>query len=105
MDQCNDYYEARQHLNLSCRAYDVVQSDKYDLLPRPSLSGMLNLIFSSFREEADAAIDAALARERDRLTALLSPAIPAKAAEDAVAALLGAREEELVRAANGYERG
>lgn len=105
MEQCNDYYEARQHLNLSRRAYDVVQSDKYDLLPRPSLSGMLNLIFSSFREDADAAIDSALARERDRLTALLSPAIPAKAAEDAVAALLGAREEELVRAANGYEHG
>ena len=37
MDQCNDYYEARQHLNLSRRAYDVVKSDKYDLLPRPSL--------------------------------------------------------------------
>lgn len=101
----NDYYEARQHLNLSQQAYDTVQSDKYDFLSRPSFAGMLNLIFSSFCTDADAAIDGALARCRAELEERLSCVKGSAEKEAIIEGLMNARRDELVRSANGYERG
>ena len=58
----NDYYDSRQHLNLSRHAYDVIENDKFEFLEKPSRQRVINMILAAYVDDADAAIDNALIR-------------------------------------------
>lgn len=78
-----EYYEARQHLNLSQFAYDIIEFDKGEFLQTPSRDRIINMILTSFREDADAAIGNAAERYREHLTQQLA-SIPNDATKTAV---------------------
>ena len=63
----NEYYEARQHLNLSQYAKEIIEFDKCEFLEKPSLTKIINMILSAYMEDADAAIDNAAVRYREDL--------------------------------------
>lgn len=105
MRNYDEYYEARQHLNLSQFAYDVVELDKYALPGKPSFTKAINHIFEMFRDNADAAIDLACDRYVDALKDKLV-SIPEGPEKDAVVhTLREAHRRKLIDVANAYPRG
>ena len=98
------YYEARQHLNLSQAAYDVVTLDAYAFLAKPSFAGMLNRIFELYREDAAAAVGPACDRYEKELKNELSglPESPEKAA--VIRALREAQRRRLIETARSCPR-
>ena len=105
MENYDEYYEARQHLNLSQSAYDVVELDKYALQGKPSFTKAINHIFEMYRDTADAAIDLACERYMDSLKDELAsiPENPEK--ETIIQALRDAHRKKLIQTANSYPRG
>ena len=63
----SDYYESRQHLNLSQFAFYTIDNDKYIFQDKPSLARILNRIFSMYRDYADASIENACFRYREQI--------------------------------------
>ena len=105
MKNYDEYYEARQHLNLSQFAYDVVELDKYALQGKPSFAKAINRIFEMYRDTADAAIDLACGRYVDSLKDELAsiPENPEK--ETIIQTLRDTYRKRLIRTANSYPRG
>lgn len=105
MENYDEYYEARQHLNLSQLAYDVVELDKYALQGKPSFTKAINHIFEMYRDTADAAIDLACGRYVDSLKDELAsiPENPEK--ETIIQTLRDTYRKRLIRTANSYPRG
>ncbi len=100
----NEYSDARQHLNLSSLAYDVLNSDKYEFLEKPSFSRIVNMVLSSYMEDSDASIDNAMLRYETRLHETLAN-IPDDATKMSVmGALLEQYRSELLAAANSHPR-
>ena len=100
----DEYYESCQHLNLSQHAYDVLESDQYEFLDKPSFARILNMVLSSYMEDADASIDNALVRFKAELDERLS-AIPDNSTKQAiVSTLIDHYREELVTTANNYPK-
>ena len=105
MDNYDEYYEARQHLNLSQFAYDVVELDKYALQGKPSFAKAINHIFEMYRDTADAAIDLACGRYVDALNDALS-AVPESPEKEAIIRTLREKQRQrLIHIANSYPRG
>lgn len=97
-----DYYEARQHLNLSYAAFDVIELDKAGFLEKPSRTQIMNRILSLYREDADASISTACDAYQERLEEQLS-ALPDSSEKRALlTALRNAHREALIQAANSY---
>ncbi len=100
----NDYTEARQHLNLSQAAYDVLDSDRYEFLAKPSLAGIVNQVLRCYMDASDASIDRALSKYRESLCETLA-GIPEGAVKKAVVeALTERRRRELRGSAGAHPR-
>ena len=99
-----EYYEARQHLNLSQFAYDIVEFDKCEFLQTPSRDRIINMILSSFREDADAAIDNAAARYRDLLTKQLASIADNATKTATIKTLVNSYCDELQKKALSYPK-
>ena len=104
MDYSDRYYEARQHLNLSQEAFDVVSLDKYDFQEKPSLASMLNRIFTLYRDDADASIEAACNRFELTLEEQLSKVGDSPGKRTVIEALRNAHKDELLEKAASYPR-
>ncbi len=100
-----DYYESRQHLNLSELAYDVIENDKYMFFEKPSRQGILNVILQNYMDDANAAIGTALERYTESLnTQLVS--IPDGAAKDSViSVLVDSYRKKLLETSANYPNG
>ena len=100
----NDYYESRQHLNLSQFAFDTIENDKYVFQEKPSLSKILNRIFAKYRDYADASIGNACLRYKEQLEKRVEalPSNPTKTS--IISALIESYKSELITKANSYPR-
>ena len=101
----NEYYEARQHLNLSELAFDVIENDKYIFQDHPSRSGILNRIFSVYRDYADASIETACMRFREQLEERLESVSDDTTKEAVISSLIAAYKSELISMATSYPSG
>ena len=99
-----DYYEARQHINLSSIAYEIIESDKYEFLDKPSRQRIINMILSSYMDDAEAAIDNATHRYQEELYSQLAtiPDTPTKA--DIFRTLVDSYRNKLVTRATSYPK-
>lgn len=100
----NDYFDARQHLNLSELAYEVLDGDRYEFLEKPSFARIVNMVLASYMEDAAASIENALLRYRSSLEEALAPVPDDETKEAAVSALVERHRGELLAAATGYPR-
>ena len=98
----NDYYDSRQHLNLSRHAYDVIENDKFEFLEKPSRQRVINMILAAYVDDADAAIDNALIRYEERLRAHLSMTANTAEKEALLRALVNAYRQELIDQVKSY---
>ena len=99
-----EYYNARQHIRLSSLAYDIVEADKYEFMSSPSRQGFINQIIESFADDAQASIDTAVSRYRDRLEQELAGAVEGKAKTAVLAALTDAYCDELIQHFTDYPK-
>ena len=100
----NEYYEARQHLNLSQYAYDIVESDKFEFLEKPSLAKIINMILSEYMDDSDAAIANATKRYREDLLNQLASIPNDKTKQDTIEALVHAYCGKLKKKANSFPK-
>lgn len=100
----NEYYDARQHLNLSQHAYDVIESDQFDFMAKPSFSGMLNKVLSAYCEDAEAAIDGAAERYREALEEKLTGVADCETKREIIDALTREHRAHCAARANSYDR-
>ena len=98
------YYDARQHLNLSAFAYDVVEFDKYEFLEKPSDRMMINRIFEMYSTYADADIGSACDAYQEELEEKLQDLSSKIETQQVIAALCEAYRQDLIRTANAYPR-
>lgn len=104
MGNYGEYYEARQHLNLSQVAYDVVEYDRYAFQEKPSFSKMLNRVFEMYRDDADAAYWLACDRYEDTLKKELTEITESPEKDAVIHALREAYKEKLLKTALSYPR-
>ena len=105
MEYYSNYYEARQHLNLSEFAFEIIENDKSVFLEKSSRQRIINLILHNYMDSADASIDTAIARYRENLLLRLL-SIPDGEKKDAViSTLVDAYRNELVQTATNYPKG
>ncbi|MBE6069685.1 MAG: WYL domain-containing protein [Clostridium lundense] len=98
------YYDSRQHLNLSQLAYDVIESDKYEFLEKPSRQRLINMIIAAYADDADAAIDNAVTRYRENLEARLASVGKGQGKEMAVSSLVDSYRRELLKKTTDYPK-
>lgn len=101
----NEYYEARQHLNLSHLAYETIESDKFMFQEKPSMSKILNRIFTMYRDYADASIANACARYKEDLESRVKSISDGAVKTELISALTQSYKTELIEKANSYPRG
>ncbi len=100
----DDYYQARQHLNLSEFALNIIENDEYIFLEKPSQAKMLNTIFSMYRDYADASIGTACACFKEQMEKRVE-AIPESTAKDeTISALVESYRDELIKKSTSYPR-
>lgn len=99
------YREARQHLNLSYAAYDIIELDKAAFLPRASRNRILNLVLSLYRETADASIVTACDAYQEKLEQELKDLPDTSEKEALIAKLRETRCAELIQSASAYPAG
>lgn len=93
----------KQHLNLSCMAYEIIQSDR-NAFGQATLSGFLNGVFRSYYEAADATVDYALAGKRQELMEILRK-LPDSEEKAQVCTLFLERERQrLAKQVTGYPK-
>lgn len=100
----SDYYESRQHLNLSQLAFDTIENDKYIFQDKPSLARMLNWVFAVYHDYADASIENACIRYKEQIERFVKTVPSSAAKEDTVSALIDSYKLELIETANSYPR-
>ena len=105
MDYYSDYYWARQHLNLSDLAYEVIENDKSVFLEKPSRQRILNIILRNYMDSADAAIDLALERYMEHLYLQLSNIPDGDSKTNVITALTDAYRQDLLHIATSYPKG
>lgn len=100
----SSYYEARQHLNLSEYALNIIENDKDIFLDKPSRERMLNIIFSMYRDYADASIRTACERYREQLE-MQTGAVPDSSTKaDTISALVKSYRADLIKKSTAYPR-
>lgn len=104
IDLYSDYNDARQHLNLSSTAFETIESDKYEFFEKPSREGLINLILSTYMDDADAAIDKATFRYREKLEAELQDITEGVEKRRIIDKLVALREEKLGKKATSYPK-
>lgn len=104
MEDYSQYYEARQHLNLSQMAFDVIDNDRFIFQSKPSFAGMLNRVFEMYRDYADAAVDSACDAFVTTLKNELSSIPESPIKSDIIKILRSARKDELIRTVQSYPK-
>jgi hypothetical protein len=94
----------KQHLNLSCYAYEIVQNDIH-AFGQSSLSSFLNQVFRQFYETADATVNVVLERRRQELKGQFSFLTDPKMQERACERILAEEEEEILSRIKQYSKG
>ena len=105
MDYYSNYYEARQHLNLSDLAFEIIEYDKSVFLERASRQGIINMILRSYVDNADASIDTATERYREYLLSRLLALPDEEKKTEIVATLVDSYRQKLVQTATHYPKG
>lgn len=105
MDCYSSYYEARQHLNLSELAFEVIENDKAAFLEKQSRQRIINMILQNYMDCADAAIDNTLARYREELSSRLFSIPDEEAKSSPISCLVDAYRQELLDTATTYPKG
>lgn len=105
MDCYSSYYEARQHLNLSELAFEIIENDKTAFLEKQSRQRIINMILRNYMDCADAAIDNALARYREELLPRLLSIPDGEAKSSLISCLVDAYRQELLDTATAYPKG
>lgn len=105
MECYSDYYEARQHLNLSEFAFEIVENDKSVFLERSSRQGIINTILRNYMDSADASIDNAIARYRDDLLSRLRSISDGEQKTDIITSLVDTYRQEIVHTATSFPKG
>ena len=100
----NSYYEARQHLNLSQYALDIIENDKYTFQAKPSFAQMINRVFELYRDFSNASIENASLRHLEHIRASLADEPDSPAKERIISALIDRYKAELISTANSYPR-
>ena len=100
----SDYYESRQHLNLSQLAYDVIENDSFVFHEKPSFTKMLNLVFEMYHDFANASIGIACSRYIEQLETRLESIPDSPEKDHIVSALTESYKNELIAVANSYPR-
>lgn len=105
MEYYNSYYEARQHLNLSEKAFEIIENDKSVFLEKPSRQRIINIILRNYMDSADAAIDIATKRYREYILSQLSSVPDENVKNDIISALIDSYRQKLVHTATSYPKG
>ena len=100
----NEYYEARQHLNLSELAFNIIETDKYIFQEKPSRAEMLNKIISMYQDYAEASIENACMRFKEQLEKRTEEVPASTAKSDTISALVESYRAELIEKSNAYPR-
>ena len=104
MPDYDNYYDARQHLNLSQVAYDTIDHDRYVFLDKPSFSKMLNRVFEKYRDYSHASIGLACENYKVILQGQLI-AVPESAEKrEVIKTLLSSHKQSLIHEARSYPR-
>ena len=101
----DNYYEARQHLNLSQVAYDIIDHDRYIFLEKPSFAKMLNRVFATYRDYADASISLACENYEAFLKNQLLDLQESAEKIAVISTLLLAHKQALIQKAHASPRG
>lgn len=100
----SNYYESRQHLNLSQLAFDTIENDKFVFQEKPSFAKMLNRVITMYRDYADASIENACIRYKELLEKQVE-AIPAGPSKDRmIFVLVESYKAELINKVTSYPR-
>ena len=102
MNDSSRYQEARQHLNLSNIAYDIVEHDKNELLEKPSDRQILNHIFTMYCDYAEANISNACDAYQEKLEEQLKEFPSGEEKDKMIALLRDAHRQELIHTVNSY---
>lgn len=105
MEYYNDYYEARQHLNLSELAYEIVEIDKSVFLEKPSRQRIVNRILQSYMDIANASIDTAIAKYKEQILTQLASVPDSVIKNTIITTLVDAYRQDLVYTATHYPKG
>lgn len=105
MEYYSNYYEARQHLNLSKYAFEIIENDKSVFLEKASRQRIINLILHNYMDSADASIDTAIARYREDLLSRLLSIPDGENKDSVISTLVDAYRNELVQTATNYPKG
>lgn len=105
MEYYSNYYEARQHLNLSEFAFEIIENDKSVFLEKASRQRIINLILHNYMDSANASIDIAIARYREDLLSRLLSIPDGEKKDDVISTLVDAYRHELVQTATNYPKG
>jgi len=100
-----DYYEARQHLNLSDVAFEIIESDKTVFLEKASRQRIINTILRNYMDDADASIDIAAARYAEGLRSRLVSIADDEKKNKIISALVDAYRNNLIQIATHYPNG
>ena len=105
MEYYSNYYEARQHLNLSEFAYGIIENDKTVFLEKPSRQRILNMILRNYMDSSNAAIDNVLERYREELISKLLSVPESEVKDNLIAALIVAYKKVLLDTVKSYPNG
>ena len=105
MEYYSNYYEARQHLNLSEFAYDIIENDKSVFLEKASRQGIINTILRNYMDNAAASIDNTTARYRHDLLSRLRSISDGEKKTDIITSLVDTYRQEIVYTATSYPKG
>ena len=100
----SNYYDARQHLNLSEYALEIIENDKDIFLDKPSREKMLNIVFSMYRDYADASIRTACERYREQLEMQTGEVPDGSAKAATISALVKSYKADLIKKSTAYPR-
>ena len=105
MEYYSNYYEARQHLNLSEFAFEIIENDKSVFLEKASRQRIINMVLRNYMDSADASIDTAVARREEDLRSRLLSIPNGESKNTIVSALVDAYRHELIQKATHYPNG
>lgn len=99
------YYEARQHLNLSELAFEIIENDKAAFLEKPSRQRIINMVLRNFMDSADALIDTSTARYEEALRLRLLAIPDGEKKNEIISALVETYRHDLVQTSTHYPKG
>ena len=101
----SNYYESRQHLNLSELAFEIIENDKSAFLEKSSRQRIINMILRNYMDSADASIDTATARYEEKLRLSLLSIPDGEKKNEIISSLVEIYRHDLVQISTHYPKG